>query len=669
MTLQDTVHAAIDRTEPRLAPTPASCAVDELPSGQWLTLGQARRWGPVLAMSAALALDRPMLTVLALVAALVLTADPVPRDVAIPLAVGVLLAVAVTIGLLAQATSANALARPGPVMAALLGLSLLPAWTRRPRGQRQAPRRASTGWNGRLPYVPAFGLLVLGVWQAFDERLAASWVLLGTDAANHMTMVHVLQETGRLDYSSNSYPQGLHALAAWTGVPGQGLDGVSDALGYDIRLVASATILSWALLCATSTCLVLRFGALLRLAPGWAAAAALATGLMVAGMSSFTRGFVMQAAAPSLLAATALLGLPLTVLVVKDQRRRAQVCIGMAALATFVLANLWQALAVAPVLGLGIAALTSRSLWRSAAERRRPPRLRRRTLIAGALVSACAAVAAWPVVALLKSTGVATAGIVGTAPAPPMAALALAAAGAAGLLWQARHAVARLIIGQALALVCVCGAMLVVNDAGFDLTQYYPQKVLWFLLLLLIPSGTLALAVVGRSVTGAVSRSLGRLGPAAGVARATALSLVGAFTIAFLAPPLFVATPAVAALVAPGPQAERAWRRLDIAREHGQLHGPVAVPVALGDTARPDLVATGIVSKLLSFQTGQPVNIGFPADVCDDVRHVAAARDAVIVTALRVDYLKRLMAARGCADVRVIRVPGGTTDEFFLPKA
>ena len=101
---------------------------------------------------------------------------------------------------------------------------------------------------------------------------------------------------------------------------------------------------------------------------------------------------------------------------------------------------------------------------------------------------------------------------------------------------------------------------------------------------------------------------------------------------------------------------------LDIAREQGARQEPV-LPMFLTTKLFGDLGADYIVSKLLSFQTGQPTTFGRTGELCSDLRAVAAGREAVVVTTLDPAIVRRLLDAQHCdVTAGVVQLPGLDAD-------
>ena len=621
-------------------------------------------------LPAAVLLDNPVLVMCALVATAVgLLSRWLPLDVAVPSAVLTVLFTALLAGVVADGLDVDLLARPRVLVVVYLAV----AWAAVLVGQRgtsgapRAVRPAPYGAVSVVAYLPALGAAATGLLHSGDERSAASWVFVGTDAGRHIGFVMDAQRSGALDYTTNGYPRAMHVLDALVSVPGRGLGSASEALAYDLRLVASTTVLALALVLWTGACLALRISDARGLARATAVTAATAGAVQLLALSAYVRDFVFQASAPSMLASVVLCGLPLAALVLRPGRQRLLVLVLVAATSTVLLSHLWQALAPAPALGL-LAVLGP--------QLRRPRHLLRamspRPAVLGLAVVWClgaALLSALPLQAIAAQGGLDLAAIPGRADGPPALLLLGAALALPGLLLLVRHDWARALLGVGAAVVGVTAVLLEANGQGLDLTQYYPQKALWFLVVLMLP---LCAVVVVRPVLWSAHTGLqllGRIRYRAQATRVVVTAVVVALLVAFVAPLLVVRQPAAEALLGLHDWAASSSRRYDIAQQHALAYAPaVAVPVSLGKSSLPDREASGIISRLMSLQTGQPTNVGDPQDVCEDVQLVAGSRSAVVVTALDRTYLRGLMERRGCGGTRVVQVPGGGADPVFLPE-
>jgi hypothetical protein len=586
-----------------------------------------------------------------------------PADLAVPAAALGCVAVASLLGIAAGLVGVDLVARPLPLALTLVAIAVATVVESR----RPAPRRPDDVAGTRLvalAYVPAVLALGSAALQGFTARAAASWAFYGTDLVQHMAILKDVVRTGSLDYVANGYPRGLHMLLALVSSSSLPDSGPSDLLAYDLRLVASADWLALALVLSTAASLTLRLGAAWGLRPSVRVLAGVLAPMALLLTNSFIVAFVYLGAVPSLVALVALWAVPLATL---ELARRGELHLGPLVLiglgATAVLANLWQPLVIVPALSVaGTLASSRRPAWR-------PPSAARTRGVVGAAVLVSAMAILLPFLALLRAGGSSLASIAGVTPAVPGVVLALTLL-ATGLLVRRRSdPAARTLLGAAVGVVVVAGVLL--HGTGkLDVTQYYVMKSLWFLAVLLVPVVSLGVASLGSAVAGTVARGIDRLGAAARVARVAVIAGALAAFVAFVLPVGVVAgSDAWDAVADPGGRSESA-RAYDVAARYGTAFAPaVTVPVEVGSGEFPNIFTTYIVSKAISFQTGQPLTDGPAFDVCSAVRTVAGSRPAVVVTTLDPAVLLPFMVADGCGDVRVVRVAGSHRVLQHVPDA
>jgi hypothetical protein len=328
-----------------------------------------------------------------------------------------------------------------------------------------------------------------------------------------------------------------------------------------------------------------------------------------------------------------------------------------------VLAHLWQALAVVPVVAVAVA-------WAPAV--RGVPRslrgVRRRSVVAWLVaVLTVLAVAAVPMLRVIGE-GEAIAAMPAHVPPGPWRVLTLGLVCAALLAAKAGAVPVRLLLGTAVGLIGATIALLVLAGGGFDLTQYYPQKGLWFLALVLAPVLTLALTSTAIVVVRPVWRVAGRI-PHGFVLRWSLVALASVVVLAGWLPwRIGFGIPAVETLqIADGhsfTHPNKSAQRLAIASHYGPAyHRRTVVPYVVGASAVLDPRGTQIVSSLLSFQTGQPAIGGDPPSACEAIRIVAGDDPAVVISKLPRDRVIANMRRNGCAGrAHVVQVPGGIRD-------
>ena len=560
------------------------------------------------------------------------------------------LGIALGTGLLAAYAGIDLVDHPVPVAALLVVgavLALLDA-VRRPTAVSRSSTRLA--W---VAYVPAALAAAIAWVQAATTWTAMSWSFVGTDIAQHVLALQVLQRTGRLDYAVDGYPRAFHMLLALVTGPSMPASDPVALLAYDVRLMAAATWLSFALVLVAAAGLTLRVGRLLGVREGVAVAAAAACALGMLLLNPLVLSFVYMGAAPSLLAMVVLWAVPLAALELDrlGVRRPAPALLVVAVASVALLGHLWQPLAPVPAVAL-VAAVVRRPLrpWS------RPSRRAVVVVLVAALVAV--AVPAPAVLAVLHAQGLATAAIVGGIPSMP---LVLLLGGVGAMVWLAlrrRTASTRALAGTAMGLVLVA-VVLMAGSGRMDPTQYYVAKPLWFLGVALLP----VLAATGVPVVVRVAAAAGhqtrRLGSLATVGRATLVASTAALVVAFVLPYLAVVGSAALDTVTTQQPTSASGRDYTTAVDYATRFSPaVAVPVDLADGPFPDFLPSLITSKLMRFITGQPQNQGQPLEVCADVRSVAGSSPAVVVTTLDPAALAPVMRAGGCADVPVVRVPG-----------
>jgi hypothetical protein len=244
----------------------------------------------------------------------------------------------------------------------------------------------------------------------------------------------------------------------------------------------------------------------------------------------------------------------------------------------------------------------------------------------------------------------------------PVLLLAASAVACVGLVLLERGAFAQCFAGGVLAGLAVVALALVGAGNGLDITQWYPNKLLWFLVVFLAPVTALAVVVGAVRSWRLLITATAWAGPAARVTRVVVVAAVVAVTGAYWVPLYDAPGTELAKTAALGGADNESSRRYDIAREQGARPEPV-LPVFLTTKLFGDLGADYVVSKLLSFQTGQPTTFGRTSELCSDLRAVAAGHDAVVVTTLDTVIVRRLLDAQQCdATARVVQLPGLDAD-------
>ena len=606
--------------------------------------------GLVLVLTALASGSAVVLLVGLVVAATSVARRWLPLDLALPSAALACVATALIAGLLASVAGTSLVARPGALTAVFLLCAALAVGdaVRRPAAAPVARTRG--GW---IAYVPA-GLAAAIAWvQAATTWTAMSWSFVGTDMAQHMLGLEDLQRTGRLDYAVNGYPRALHMLLALVSGPSMPAADPVALLPYDLRLMATATWLAFALMVGAATSVTVRVARLLGSTDAVTVGAATVCGAGLLLFNQLVLSFVYMGAAPSLLAMVVLWALPLATLEL-DRRavpRQGTTLLVVVTASVALLGHLWQPLAVVPVIALCAVAGPRRP-------RASGPLPRRFVVVVVGAVIVAIAVPAPAVLSVLHSGGLATAAIPGAIPSMPLALLVGGVGSTVWLAYRRRTASTRAFVGTASGLLAVV-AVLMLGSGRLDTTQYYVAKPLWFLGIAVLPVfAALGARAVARVVV-AARRQSDRLGSMARLTRAFVVASVAALVVAFVLPIEAVAGSAALDAVTTQQPTTVSSRSYTIAVDYATRYAPaIVVPVELGSGPLPNFLPSLVTSKLMRFITGQPQNDGQPLMVCADVRAVAGTRPAVVLTTLDPAVLAPVMRAGGCPDVRVVRVPG-----------
>ena len=582
------------------------------------------------------ALDAPLLTLAALVSLMtVLLARRLPRDLALPAAVLLLLAVAAALGSAAALVGVDLLSHPWLLLGVeLAGGGLL---VRRPGRDRTLP--AVDRWSV-LGYVPAGIAAVVGGLQAFGPL--RSWALVGTDIAEHTVLLGQVQQTGRLDYATEPYPRALHMLLALTSGPRTPHARSAALLLQDLHLMAAVVWLSLAVLLVAAVALTRRTAIAMNLGARTAGVAAALVSWLVLTSVALQLAFVHMGAAPSLLAVVLLWSIPAVALLYPDRPG----LVALTGVAAFgLVAHLWQALVLGPVVTAVVVGL----LWL------RAPRPRRAAWTPAVVL--LTVLAAGPLIGVQRAGGVSLAAIAGEIGRVPLAAAVMAVVGLVLALVRLPRLTAVAWMTTALGLLGTVGYL--ASGAGWSLSSYYPMKALWFAVLFLAPLAAVAAAAAGSWLVTRCWAALGsyptsRRLTRPGLAAAVALLLVG-----LTVPGVVSSGSVLRAAVTPIASHDLIQRRLELGSTlPGTVPGTVVVPSALALNGAQVQYGAYVTSKLLRFQSGQPTSYGNPERVCQDVIAVARGQQAVVVTDLPVPVMHAVMALHGCGNVPVVRAGG-----------
>lgn len=582
-------------------------------------------------------------------------------DVAPVVAVALLLLTAVLLGTAAAAARVQLLG--WWLLVPYLGIGVM--------ALRLASRTSTVTWTSAAPYprwrlipqLPAALAFAIGLRQVSDDRLTAGWGLFGTDLAQHLLALQDIQASGALSYAESVYPRAFHMLLGLTAAPWHSIGDPVTLLRYDLRLMGAATWLALSLVIWAGVATHLRLCEAQQRSSSSAITGATVLGVALLTLTPFVSLFVYLAAAPGLLAIAVLWLVPLAALTVTPPLRPVVVTL-LTAVSVLILAHLWQALIIVPPLAwLAYAAPWVAGAWRQPAVLLAGLR-RREVRWVGLACLVSAALTTIPMLALRLEGGLAISSIPGQAPQPPWVVLMLSLIAVAWLSRSWQHPSARTVVGACVGLLG-CGAVLLVGaNEGFDLTTYYPAKAMWFLLVFAAPVLSVIVGVAAARLVGTIWERLGGLGAAARLTRFTVVATAVAAVFAY-GLPIFIM--AAGHLVGASVVTEGSGTRYAMAIEHATAHAPaVAVPISVGSSPFFDGSAAYIVSKLMSFQTGQPQNHGDPRQVCDDIANVAGPRPAVVITTLDPDLLGPMMDRLGCADTPVIQIPGAHEVNMFF---
>jgi hypothetical protein len=447
-----------------------------------------RRHLPValsLGGAAALLLHWPIVWVICTVLALaVALADQDANALAlVPLAFVVVLAVVAGTLLVAGSLDVALLHSPAATTGLLLVMNaIIVLLAARGPDRPRVAARARWAW---LAYVPAAVLALIALVGRFDRWNSLGWFLAG-DNLRHLALAVRLEDSGALEYDTQTYPRAWHGLVAalWaSGGPER------DQAGLEALVATHSSIWWLGLVCvalALSTCARWahrRIGAPTRLEPmsGFLAGAAF-LGPQFMG-ASVPRGFQT-----SVLAVLVLLVALHQLLVAAESWRALMV----AGLAVALMAHLWQILLPTAAVVLGVA-LVARGRARSGDH----PRV--------LAVLVLTVVAAAPGVAgAVRGYGLSATSEAGDVP-PPLLVWSVVALLACA--WSVRRGEPAPAV-PALAALATSFAMVMLLD--LELADYYPNKTLWVGVVLAFPlMAACASLVVGRLDGGSLAARVG----------------------------------------------------------------------------------------------------------------------------------------------------------------
>lgn len=533
----------------------------------------------------------------------------------------------------------------------VLAMSARPAsrpLTRPVRGGRWVP----------LAFAPSLVAVVVAFVQQFSDRAAATWAFLSTDLAEHLILLAGVQRSGGLDYAGQAYPRGLHAVVALVSVPRMPRNDPSMLLIYDVRAYAALTWLCLAAMLLAASVIIVRAGDRLSQSSSCTVTVAVVVGLLLLAWRDFVSTFMFLGAGASILASSSIWCLPLAAIATHSARQRALLLPPVLACTVFVLAHSWQALIAAPVVA-GAAYAASSTVARALISL--GPQVRSwgwRGPLAALVTLLLLMMSLPPLVSAAVAGGVSIAGLFGLITPVPLWLVVVELLVSLTLAWRWHSGWARLHLGAVLGLIVATGVLLLGAGNGFQLDQWYPMKSLWMLMLVVTPIAALILSTWISRIWRLVTAWVARLGPAAFVGRVAVASAFWMLSVAFLLPWVIVDRIVVFDVVAFGAEPGQSERRLDIALTQAQLAKPrLVVPIDLG-VSPFDGSAAFVVSRLLSFQTGQAENGGRLADACRDIETVADGGDVVVVTTLPAGEVRAAMLKQGCSPPTIVSLPG-----------
>jgi hypothetical protein len=616
----------------------------------------------LLLVAAGVVLKTPELLLLGLTTTLTsVVGRRVGLDIAAPAAALCLLLVAIVTGQAAGLIGVDLLGLPWLLAtfyllmaASAVGLSMRPVVGRATLPRRHALRAVA--------FLPAWFAVVTGIIQFSAAGVAKSWAFWGTDLARHMTTISLLQQDGRLDYRTSSYPRGLHMLAALVSVPGAPVGEPQKLLVYDLKLEASLTWFALAIFLTTAASFVLLASSKLDLAPAVGTIAALLVGCGALITNTFVLSFVYPGAAPSLAAMAVLVGIPLAATAWSTCHRVTRLIV-ICSIATLALAHLWQAVAVAPVIAavllLAPAFLGLRGL-------RHDREVMRALAWSTGCAVVCAILAAPPLLLVAQAGGLSLAATPGNLAGGPWRILVPGLlAVVAFSVHRAARSLGLLFLAMSVGLAASVSLLLRGSDHPFDLNQYYPEKACWFLTAFLAPLLALG-AAAGLVWTWRIARRLSdRAGRHSLAVRTLVVGIaLGPLAAAWLgylvgveASTVTTWRPAVSSSQRQASTTQLSAVRYDdairLARSNGHR---VVVPWVLGE-ASFDLYGSRTISALLTFQTGQREILG-GAEICREIAWAAGSRRAVVASQLPPNQVRTAMAAGGCAGrAPIIQLP------------
>lgn len=585
----------------------------------------------------------------------------VPWDSAVLLAAGLLVGTAIVIAALGNLAGLPVFRSAALAWMFTIGLlALVIASLRRTKRTGAASQSRTGGTTGiyqAVAFAPVMVPIVGAVLNLLSDKVLFRWIALNTDPASQAWVIRLIRDSGRLSYSTEAYPAGLHALAALGAV----LTGSSSDLVPLLREVAVLTWLVYAVLVFALTSLALRLSH--PLGPRVAALCGFSTGVSLLVMDSFVSQMVLYAAVTAMLA-LALLVAPV-LLHATDPALWRRLAPG-APLLVALCAHLWTpALIAATVL---VSLIWARVLWPSYL--RENPIKRQDGVAAAAALAIAVPLTAWPVLGILGSGAADSAGMGGPTFFPARVLFIAVGFAALAAVVGSRRAPLRSTLPLLGALFAMFAYLFASGGNYSTLRQYYPLKAFWMLIAASVPVAFVGLAVAAPAARTQLERLTARLGSRAGVTKlvlyaAIPLALLPVFAVdiwSFQAHQRDVLTPLRTSW-----STTESQRTVAVANRWGGAFAPrITIPVLVRYTPTvPRQLPQATVGRLLRLKSGQPLTSGGLPWVCKEVSNANVGTGSVIITAAPVSLVTKTMDKEGCRGAApVVRI---TPDGYRVP--
>lgn len=492
------------------------------------------------------------------------------------------------------------------------------------------------GW---IPWVPVALVVVAAALHSAFSVLPERWIALSTDPAAHAWLVGEIRATGGIDFST-TYPQGLHALAAFAEtLAGRHLDSVGQ-----LQMMAVLGCLTYALLMLSLTSVTLRLVS--SVAPGAAMWCGLATGVSMLAMNGFVKQMVIPTAHSTMLG-FALLFLPFLLIgrtsISDAWRPHLFIAVALVGLE----ANLWPPLAIPAaviVITIGLARFRARNAW---------PVSRRELVELAAAAGLSGALLALPVSSVLHVSGE-TSSLVGPFYLPQRLLPLFCGFGLVWAVIRSKRSTQEAVAFWTLSgLMLMWVAVLATTADPADLQQYYPMKCLWILIAATLPSSWSGCATLGGQGWRRLIAKIDGLGDRAPSARIVVGSLIAMAVVVGLGRDIWQYQSSSVQVSTPfrdtttGSLSEL---RIRLATKWGTRFEPRrTVAIALPFNRRLPRLSAPQVPMIIRIDTGQPPVRGSVQYICRQIQVSSDGHGTVVVTGAPLALVKRQMRAEGCA--------------------